>query len=212
MKKYYVVWQGREAGVFDNWKDCEAQIKNFPQARFKAFPTREQAEKMYREGYSAYIAQKDTLSIIEKPKDVPIWVGQPIMESLSVDAACSGNPGVLEYRGVYTRTKEVFFHKKFEEGTNNVGEFLAIVHGIAFLQKQNSTLPLYSDSKTAMSWVKAKTARTKLVKNKNTEDVLDLVVRAEKWLAENTYTNQVLKWATEYWGEIPADFGRKSAS
>lgn len=210
MRKYYVVWQGREIGVFDNWKDCEAQIKNFPQARFKGFPTRELAEQMFRGGYQSYLTQKDSLSPQENPKTVvPIWVGQPIIESLSVDAACSGNPGVLEYRGVYTRTKEVMFHKKFEEGTNNVGEFLAIVHGIAFLQKQNSNLPIYSDSKTALAWVKAKTARTKLVKNKNTEDVLDLVGRAEKWLQDNTYTNQLLKWATEYWGEIPADFGRK---
>ena len=109
MKKYYVVWQGREAGVFDNWKDCEAQIKNFPQARFKSFPNRELAEKMYREGYQTYVAQKDTLAIVEAPKAIPIWVGQPILESLSVDAACSGNPGALEYRGVYTRTKEVLF-------------------------------------------------------------------------------------------------------
>ena len=136
---------------------------------------------------------------MSEKKTVEIWT----------DGACSGNPGVLEYRGVYTRTKEVLFYKKFEEGTNNVGEFLAIVHGIAFLQKQNSTLPIYSDSKTALAWVKARTARTKLVKNKQTEEVLDLITRAEKWLQDNTYTNQLLKWATEYWGEIPADFGRK---
>ena len=208
MRKYYVVWQGRELGVFDNWKDCEAQIKNFPQARFKSFPSREVAEKMFRQGYDTYLAQKDTLPK-EAPKDIPVWVGEPILESISVDAACSGNPGVLEYRGVYTRTKEVLFHKKFEEGTNNIGEFLAIVHGVAFLQKQGSNLPIYTDSMTALAWVRAKTARTKLAKNKNTETLFDLVDRAELWLQNNAYTNRLLKWATEYWGEIPADFGRK---
>jgi len=211
MKKHYVVWKGREIGVFDNWKECEAQIKNFPQAQFKSFPTRELAEKMFRGGYQFYTSQKEALASLETPKlDIPVWVGQPIIESISVDAACSGNPGILEYKGVYTRTKEVLFHKKFEEGTNNVGEFLAIVHALAFLHKQNNTLPIYSDSSIALAWVKAKTARTKLVKNKNTEDALALVARAEIWLQDNTYPNKILKWATEYWGEIPADFGRKS--
>jgi ribonuclease HI len=33
--------------------------------------------------------------------------------------------------------------------------------------------------------------------------------RAEKWLLSNEFSNEILKWETKAWGEIPADFGRK---
>ncbi|KAA6314154.1 Ribonuclease H, partial [termite gut metagenome] len=42
-----------------------------------------------------------------------------------------------------------------------------------------------------------------------TEELFQIIERAEKWLRETTYTTQILKWNTEEWGEIPADFGRK---
>ena len=132
------------------------------------------------------------------------------MESLSVDAACSGNPGLMEYRGVYTKTKEEIFRQgPFKEGTNNIGEFLALVHGLAYLKQIKSALPLYTDSVTAMSWVRAKKCRTKLEKSDKNAALFELVVRAENWLKKNEYTTTILKWETPVWGEIPADFGRK---
>jgi len=104
----------------------------------------------------------------------------------------------------------LLFHQgPFAEGTNNIGEFLAIVHGLAYLKKKNSTRALYTDSKIAMGWVKAKQCKTKLVKNVKNKPLFDLVTRAENWLKTNTYTNKILKWETQAWGEIPADFGRK---
>ena len=137
-------------------------------------------------------------------------VGLPDFQSLSVDAACSGNPGLMEYRGVYTKTgEEIFRQGPFKDGTNNVGEFLALVHGLAFMKQKNSPLPIYTDSKTAIAWVKTKKAKTKLEKNDTNAILFDLISRAEKWLAENKYSTQILKWETEVWGEIPADFGRK---
>ena len=43
----------------------------------------------------------------------------PIKESIAVDAACSGNPGKMEYRGVYVADGRELFHiGPFEEGTN----------------------------------------------------------------------------------------------
>ena len=133
-----------------------------------------------------------------------------IRASLSVDAACSGNPGRMEYRGVYTDSGEEIFHVgPFEQGTNNIGEFLALVHGLALLKKQNSPLPVYSDSVSAMAWVRNKKAKTTLIKNEVNQSLFELVERAEKWLKTNTYTTTILKWETQDWGEIPADFGRK---
>jgi ribonuclease HI len=116
----------------------------------------------------------------------------------------------MEYRGVYTKTgEEVFRQGPFKEGTNNIGEFLALVHGLALLKQKNSPLPVYTDSKTALAWIKTKKAKTKLEKNELNAALFDLISRAEKWLVENEYTTQILKWETTAWGEIPADFGRK---
>lgn len=206
--KYYVVWQGRKTGIFESWEDCKKQIDGFQQAVYKSFKTLNEAQLAYQNNYQQYfgnIQTKPALSNAEKAK-----YGQPILPSISVDAACSGNPGVLEYRGVDTETKqEIFIQGPFQSGTNNIGEFLALVHALALLKKKGSDLPIYSDSEIAISWVKAKKIRTKHTRNKKNENLFDLMERAEKWLTENTYTNKILKWETVAWGENPADFGRK---
>lgn len=133
-----------------------------------------------------------------------------INESVAVDAACSGNPGPMEYRGIYLRTGKEIFHFGPVHGTNNIGEFLAIVHALALLkQKGLDTMPVYSDSVNAQIWVRKKKCKTTLVRNEQTEYLHQLIARAETWLKNNTYKNPILKWPTEEWGEIPADFGRK---
>jgi len=208
-QKYYVVWTGRKKGVFSSWEDCKKQIDGFEGAQYKAFTDKTEAQLAYNKNYFAYKGKntkKPTLTESEKKK-----YGKPILESISVDAACSGNPGKMEYRGVLTHNKQQIFIKgPFEKGTNNIGEFLALVHGLALLKsKQKEDIPVYSDSKIAMSWLKKKQCRTNLVFDASNKDLLDLIKRAEKWLKENSYKNPVLKWETKAWGEIPADFGRK---
>ena len=136
--------------------------------------------------------------------------GKPILNTLSVDAACSGNPGIMEYRGVDTKLAiELFRSKRYDQGTVNIGEFLAIVHGLAYLKERNSDVPIYTDSKTAMKWVKVKAINTKLQKTPQNADLFSLVDRAIYWLQTNEYPNKIIKWETAVWGEIPADFGRK---
>lgn len=204
-KKFYVVWQGRQAGVFDNWKECEAQVKGFDGARYKSFPTKSEAEAAFKQSSGSFVGKKTATKSTTKSA-----VGNPLLESLSVDAACSGNPGKLEYQGVHTRTKELLFHMgPFPLGTVNIGEFLAIVHGLALLKKHNSPVPMYTDSKTAMAWVRNKKIKTTLERTAKTEELFKLVDRAIIWLESNTYTTKIIKWETKSWGEIPADFGRK---
>ncbi|GAB3171872.1 ribonuclease H1 domain-containing protein [Telluribacter humicola] len=206
-QKYYVVWQGRQTGVFTDWKECEAQIKGFQDARYKSFDSLKEAEAAIQRNYWEFVSKKETTTTV---KDAPANIGQPIKESIAVDAAWNTATGDMEYQGVYLRTGErIFLQGPFQDGTNNIGEFLAIVHGLAYLQKHNSNLPIYSDSKTAISWVKKKHANTKLVLTPRNKPVFELLQRAERWLADNKYSNQILKWETEYWGENPADFGRK---
>ena len=134
----------------------------------------------------------------------------PLLPALAVDAACSGNPGVMEFRGVIADTgTEVFHRGPFPQGTNNIGEFLALVLGLAYLKTHNLPWNLYTDSVTALAWLRQRKCKTKLPRTPQNEPVFQMVAKAEAWLRANTYTTRIYKWDTERWGEIPADFGRK---
>jgi ribonuclease HI len=207
-KKFYVVWEGHKKGVFTSWDTCKKQIDNFKGAKYKAFVSKVEAEEAFKGRYEDYKG-KDTKKVLLSSEELKKF-GKPIFPSLSVDAACAGNPGKMEYRGVDSETKrQLFIQGPFEKGTNNIGEFLALVHGLGYLKQKNLNYPLYSDSKIAMSWVKNGQCRTNLSISSENQQLFDLVKRAEKWLKENKYTTQILKWETKAWGEIPADFGRK---
>lgn len=208
-KKYYVVWKGRAPGVYPSWEACKVQVNGFEGALFKSFNSEAEAIIAFNRPNAKFIGKdvKIKHAIVNKAPSL----GAPILNSLAVDAACSGNPGKMEYRGVDIKTKkQVFIQGPFKNGTNNIGEFLAIVHGLAFLKNKNaSQYPIYSDSKIAMTWVKNKQCRTNMTFSKEDKVLFELIKRAEKWLKENDYTNPILKWETKAWGEIPADFGRK---
>jgi len=205
-KKYYVIWKGHMPGIYDDWTKAQEQIKGYQGALFKSFGTVQEAEKALKAGPKSFLSAGASKAKPAggTPRSQIVW------QSLSVDAACSGNPGPMEYQGVDTISKDQIFHQTFPLGTNNIGEFLAIVHGLALLQKQNLPhLPIYTDSATAMAWVRNKKVKTNLVNDARTATLHELITRGENWLKTNTYSNPILKWDTESWGEIPADFGRK---
>ncbi len=207
--KFYVVWDGYQTGIFDSWQKCKLAINNYPQAKYKSFDNAETAKKAFSSNYWDYVGKKTTFEP-QLSKTELDQIGQPILNSIAVDAACAGNPGVMEYKGVFTDSKtEIFKKGPYQQGTNNIGEFLALVHGLAYLKQINSNIPIYSDSKIAIAWIKTKQCRTNLIKNPANENLYDLIHRAENWLKNNTYSNKILKWETKAWGEIPADFGRK---
>jgi len=202
--KFYVVWKGRKTGVFSSWDECAAQVQGYPDAEYRSFPSRTAAEQAFQGKYQDYEGKASpSVNWLLAPEP-------PIAESYAVDAACSGSPGQLEYRGVRTSTGKQFFHQgPFENGTNNVGEFLALVHALAYLKQQGIAAPIYSDSETGIAWVRAKKCNTNLRLDVKNAPLFELIARAETWLAENTYPNRILKWDTIAWGEIPADFNRK---
>ncbi|MDR0395530.1 MAG: ribonuclease H family protein [Tannerella sp.] len=205
-QKYYVVWKGVTPGIYECWTDCQLQIKGYDGALYKAFEAKEDAENAFSGSPFDYIGTTP------KTNKKPGKGGQPpyMQKSLAVDAACSGNPGKMEYRGVDVETGLQLFHVgPMEQGTNNIGEFLALVHGLALSVKNGWTRPIYSDSRNAILWVQQKKCKTKLERTKRNELVFELIERAEKWLRENAYHTKILKWETSEWGEIPADFGRK---
>lgn len=206
--KYYTVWKGKQPGIYNNWKDCKKAIEGYKGAQYKSFLSLEEAKKAFDKSYDDYKGKSTTKKILTKEQLLKI--GQPNYNSIAVDAASSGNPGIMEYRGVDTKTgKELFKQGPFKQGTNNIGEYLAIVHGLAFLKKQQSNRIIYTDSRTAISWVKKKKCNTKLEENSKNKEVFELIKRANAWLEANTYQTPIVKWETKAWGEIPADFGRK---
>lgn len=128
----------------------------------------------------------------------------------AVDAACSGNPGPMEYQCIDLQTGAQVFHFGPVQGTNNIGEFLAIVHALALMEKQGiKDKVIYSDSYNAILWVKKKKCKTTLTRNSATEQLYQIIARAEQWLMTHNVTTPIIKWETKQWGEIPADFGRK---
>jgi len=206
-QKFYVVWNGRTPGIYKTWAECHEQVDKFEGAAYKAFENNEEARTAFASDYKKIIYNKKNQS---RKQDKISFAGKPEKKSVSVDAACNTKTKLMEYQGVFTSTGEkLFIQGPFRDATNNIGEFLAIVHALALLKQKNSTLPVYSDSMTAIKWVKDKKANTKLLPTECNAELFDLITRAEKWLTDNTFTNRILKWNTESWGEIPADFGRK---
>lgn len=207
-QKFYVVWKGLIPGIYESWNECNVQIKGFPGAEYKSFKTRAAAEQAFRSEASEFIG-KDIFET-ELTEEQLKLIGDPIEDSIAVDAAWNTKTGVLEYRGVHIKSgKEIFNQGPFEDGTINIGEFLALVHALAHCKKNNLQLPIYSDSRNAIGWVKDKEARTNHEPNDKNKPLFDMIARALKWLKENEITNEILKWETRAWGENPADFGRK---
>lgn len=207
-KKYYVVWDGRETGVYNSWESCKEQVSGYPGAVYKSFDSEELAHEAFYEDSKNHVGNKKIkpqLTAEQKKK-----YGEPILNSISVDGASSSRGGMSEYRGVFTNnSKEIFRRGPFPDGTNNLMEFLALVHALSLCKRDNVTLPIYSDSRTAILWVNKKEIKTTKKRTKNNEELFDLIDRALIWLKENDYQNKILKWETKVWGEIPADFNRK---
>lgn len=219
--KYYVVWEGREPGVYDSWDDCQQQVNGYPGARYKSYPSAEAAVAAYRG------RPTDQLGIIRSiltHTSGAILGASPAaytppthpgirLDAIAVDGACSSNPGPMEYRGVRVATGEELFHvgdKTPLYGTNNIAEYLALIHVGALLKKAGDTsTPIYTDSRNALAWLRRGASRTTLAQEPRTAATLEMLRRADAWLAQNKIVNPVLKWNTEEWGEIPADFGRK---
>lgn len=209
--KYYVVWQGRAPGIYDSWDDAKDQIEGFPDARYKAFDSLETATEAFRGNPEQYMGLFKAMA--QRPTKVVNYAAFPEirLDALAVDAACAHNPGPVEYRGVSVATSQQIFHVgPLPDGSNNIGEYLAIIHAAAMLANRgDTTTPIYTDSRTALAWIRARKARTTIQPTQKNAQLMQILARANAWIATHTIVNPLLKWDTEKWGEIPADFGRK---
>lgn len=201
-----MVWQGRKPGIYASWAEAEAQVKGFAGARYQKFENLTLAEEAFRIGRPP----SQTLhNLSDSPKRAP-KVPPPTL-GIAVDGACNMMTGVAEYRGVdLSDGKLLFKGGPYHHATNNIVEFLAIVHALAYCEKHTLPhIPIYSDSQTAITWVLRGKANTRKINPDGNSVVHELIQRAEQWLAKHTWRNPLNKWDKVLWGEIPADFRRK---
>ena len=204
--KWYVVWVGHAPGVYTSWDKAQKQINGFPGAKYKSYPNEAAAHEAFSRGFASEIGTGT--SAASKKRTTKTW--GCVMPAIAVDAACNMSTGEMEYRGVDIESGTLLFSMgPFYDSSNNLGEFLALVHALAYCKERGLTLPIYSDSRTALAWLRNKYAKTTVERTKGNAHVFALIQRAENWLKTNTYPNKCLKWDTENWGEIPADYGRK---
>ena len=231
-QKWYVVWRGKQPGIYTTWADCEAQVKGAQASLYKAFSTPQEAEAAFAGNPYDYIGQRRDSAVQPSdnaaggpsggpagcPPPPPAYRHDTVLplppavtaDAWAVDAACAHNPGPMEYRGIDLRTGAVVFHFGPIYGTNNIGEFLAIVHAMALMTQRGERRTIYSDSVNAMSWVKQRCCKSKLAQNARSQQAWQLIERAVAWLQSHDVKPFPLrKWETHLWGEIPADFGRK---
>lgn len=210
-RKFYVVWKGFSPGIYDSWEECKLQITGFPGAEYKSFTSQDAATKAFRGDYEE--DKKLLKSIASHRNEIINYAAIPeiIKDSIAVDGACSKNPGPMEYRGVDVMTGAEIFHVgPLADGTNNVAEYLALVHALAFLHNTGNThTAVYSDSRTALSWLNNRGHKSKLQPTAANSKIFMMLERANQWLKTHHTYNRVLKWDTDRWGEIPADFNRK---
>ncbi len=211
-RRYYVVWNGRATGVYDTWEEARAQVEGFPGARYRSFPSQEEAVAAYRGRPEDHLMLARGLAEAQR-KDVVNYEAFPEirLNAIAVDGACARNPGPMEYRGVLVGTgQEVFHIGPMAGGTNNIAEYLAIIHCAALLHKSRDyTTPIYTDSRTALAWIRKRTSNTSIAPTAENARVREVLARANAWIKSNELRNPLLKWDTDAWGEIPADFGRK---
>lgn len=198
---HYVVWVGRNTGIFNDWATTEAQVKGFPGAKFKGFPSEDAAKVAY--------GMHENKQSTAKANPIPSGV------FLTVDAAFSGKTKILEWRGVLVengKKTEVFRSAAYRGGSANVGEYLALVQGIQYLSNKNMSIPIYSDSLNAQKWIRDKKHSSEAEVSTALKELMDL---SDAYLQAGGYAAvknkiKIIDWETSKWGEIAADFGRKT--
>lgn len=136
-----------------------------------------------------------------------------------VDGSTRGNPGPSEYRAIDLQTGEILFHKKIGIATNNITEFIALGHALLYCLDKKIKTTIYSDSQTALSWLKKGDINSNLSNNERTKVAIDFLNRIILKLSNIDIKFDgldlicgdivITKWYTSEYGEIPADFGNK---
>jgi len=207
-QKYYVVWKWKKPGIFTTRDDCKASVHWFIDAEYKSFKNLAEAEIAFSWRYKDFVGQKTTWKDYSPSEKKEIW--SPVTSSLSVDAACSNNPGILEFRWVLTSSrKQVFAYGPYDNWTVNIWEFLALIEWLKYAKDHNINL-IYTDSKTARARLRDRKVKTTLTPSLSNKILFDRVDKSLERLNKNDISAiEVRKRYTDLRGEIPADYDRK---
>lgn len=190
--KYYAVKSGRVPGIYNSWEDCKEQTDKYKGAIFKSFSDPAEANEFM------FGNEKSDDSIRYE------------IESINCDGSYSSSTGIMEFNVKDTKTGELLINKSYFSGTNNLAEFLAVVNAIEYLKQNNLRKKIiYTDSVTAMAWVRDKTVNTNFDTTLDFNLENDIKEALEYLQKEPSYNYTIKKWDTINWGEIPSDFGRK---
>lgn len=135
---------------------------------------------------------------------------------LCSDASYLSNTKLLEFRVVNIETGQELYRNSFADTlhTTNIGEFFGLVRGIKIHIDSNLALdyPIFSDSQVAIGWVNGLYVNSKNLRKPENRLFFPFVEKGLEYLRKITKAKKmppVLKWRTDIWGEIPADFDRK---
>lgn len=171
-KKYYVVWKGRQTGIFTSWAECKAQVDKFAGAKYKSFPTQEEAESAFgnqRAGGkvtakpSSAKAVTKVASKVNKPKKAPLTQAQiddmPFEIKIFTDGASDPNPGEAGAGiAVYENNTltELWYGIYQSFGTNNTAELNGLNQAFLLAKEKMAkghTVAIYCDSTYAIQCI-----------------------------------------------------------
>ena len=168
-KKFYVIWQGRETGIFTDWSTCKKHVDGFTGAKYKSFKTLSEAEAALQQNSQSHAspsATKDTISTKKKiathvvktytAKEVAML---PINTKIFTDGGCEPNPGkagsgMAVYR--HDVIDELWYGLYNQFGTNNTAELNAFHQALIMAKKEISkgvSVAIFCDSKYSIQCI-----------------------------------------------------------
>lgn len=155
-QKYYVVWTGKTPGIYTSWPEAERQVKGFPGARYKSFPTRSEAEAAYSQGASA---RAPSSKVVAKKPGKTAGADLTAAVNIYCDGACDPNPGqagtgIAIYR--QGALAELWYGLYNPAGTNNTAELLGLHHALEFARAavaEQLSVAIHCDSKYAIDCI-----------------------------------------------------------
>jgi len=165
-KKFYVVWQGRQTGIFSDWDTCKKQVDAFPSAKYKSFKTRQEAEAAFT-GNGVSSSSKSNTSPAKKKsssKSIKTYTADeiaamPLDTKIFTDGGCEPNPGkagsgVAVYRD--NAVDELWYGLYSPNGTNNSAELNALHQALIMAKAEidkGKSVGVFCDSQYAIQCV-----------------------------------------------------------
>jgi ribonuclease HI len=161
-KKFYVVWAGRQTGVFADWPTVQRAVIGYPGARYKSFQTRSEAEEAFAGGNLPGVESAGPLKRRRSGSErAALHVAHRFEVSIYCDGACEPNPGdagsgIVVYRN--GELAELWYGLYHPMGTNNTAELNALYHALRMAETEigaGRNVEVCSDSVYAINCVRA---------------------------------------------------------